>query len=119
VFAPFQAIKIDIRPGGYPNPVTPGSDGVVAVAILPEDGLDPKSLDVSTIRFAGVAPVSSNFSYYGDLHENALCVYFNSKNLLLKPSDRIAILTGKLKDGTPVYGSDSVLVLALSPSPAK
>jgi hypothetical protein len=108
-------IKISIRPGGYmtpyPNRVAPGSDGIVAIAILPEDGLDPKSVDVSTLRLAGVPPTSSNICRYNEQDEEALCVFFDSKNLRLKPSDRVAILTGKLKDGTPVYGSDSVLVL--------
>jgi hypothetical protein len=113
IYAVYTPVKIDIRPGGYPNPVTPGSDGVVAVAILPEDGLDPKSVDVSTLRLAGVPPTSSNSCYYGEKKEQVLCVYFESKNIRLKLSDRIAILTGKLKDGTPVYGSDSVLVLPL------
>jgi hypothetical protein len=113
MFAPYNPMKIDIRPGGYPNIVTPGSDGVVAVAILPEDGLDSKSVDVSTLRLAGVPPTSSNSCYYGEKKEQVLCVYFESKNIRLKLSDRIAILTGKLKDGTPVYGSDSVLVLPL------
>jgi hypothetical protein len=110
-FAPYTPMKIDIRPGGYPNPVTPGSDGVIAVAILPENGFDPNSVEVSTLRLAGVSPTSSNSCYYGEKKEQVLCVYFDSKNLRLKPSDRIAILTGKLMDGTPVYGSDSVLVL--------
>jgi hypothetical protein len=113
IYAVYTPVKIDIRPGGYPNPVTPGSDGVVAVAILPEDGLDPKSVDVSTLRLAGVPPTSSNSCYYGEKKEQVLCVYFESKNIRLKLSDRIAILTGKLKEGTPVYGSDSVLVLPL------
>lgn len=115
VYAPYVPMKIDIRPGGYPNIVTPGSDGVVAVAILPDGGLDPKSVDVSTLRLAGVPAASSNFCRYNPENEDALCAFFEAKNIRLKLSDRIAILTGKLKDGTPVYGSDSVLVLPLPP----
>ena len=111
IYAPYTPIKIDIRPGAYPNYVTPGGDGVVAVAILPDDGLDLKSIDVSTLQLAGVPPASTSFCHYTQENEEALCAFFESKNLRLKPSDRIAILTGRLKDGTPVYGSDSVIVL--------
>ena len=102
----------DIRPGGYPNIITPGSDGVVAVAILRGEGVDPRAIDVNSVRLAGVPPISSNFcQYLPRNNEEALCVYFESKNFRLKASDRVAILSGKLKDGTPIYGSDSVLVL--------
>jgi hypothetical protein len=111
IFAPYVPIKIDIRPGGYPNLITPGSDRVVAVAILRDGDFDPKSVDVSTLRLAGVPPISSETCTFGGEYDKALCVFFDSKNIRLKPSDRIGILTGKLKDGTPVYGSDSVLVL--------
>ena len=116
LYAPYTRVEIDIRPGGYPNIVTPGSDGVVAVAILRGEGVDPKAIDLNSVRLAGLPPISTNFCEYQPRNrEQALCSYFDSKNLRLKPSDRIAILTGKLKDGTPIYGSDSVLVLPLPP----
>jgi hypothetical protein len=111
VYAPYLRVEIDIRPGGYPNIITPGSDGVVAVAILRGEGVDPKAIDVNSVRLAGAPPISTNFCEYEPRNkEEALCAYFESKNFRLKHSDRIAILSGKLKDGTPIYGSDSVLV---------
>jgi FG-GAP-like repeat len=112
IYSPYLRVEIDIRPGGYPNIITPGSDGVIAVAILPGEGVDPKAIDANSIRLSGVAPISTNFCKYEPRNqEEALCAYFESKNFRLKPSDRVAILTGKLKDGTAIYGSDSVLVL--------
>ncbi len=120
MYGPYLRVEIDIRPGGYPNIVTPGSDGVVAAAILRGEGVDPKAIDVNSIRLSGTPPISTNLCEYQPRNkEEALCAYFDSKNFHLKSSDRIAILTGKLKDGTPIYGSDSVLVLPLPSSPAK
>jgi hypothetical protein len=120
LYAPYMRVEIDIRPGGYPNIITPGSDGVIAVAILRGEGVDPKAIDVNSIRLSGVPPISTNFCQYDPRNkEEALCAYFESKNFRLKPSDRTAILTGKLKDGTPIYGSDSVLVLPVPPPRTK
>jgi len=116
MYAPYLRVEIDIRPGGYPNIITPGSDGVVALAVLRGEGVDPKAIDVNSVRLAGVPPISTNLCQYQPRNnEEAFCAYFESKSFRLKPSDRVAILTGKLIDGTPIYGSDSVLVLPLPP----
>jgi hypothetical protein len=111
VFAPYLPIKIDIRPGNYPNPVWPGSLRVLSVAVFPRDGFDPTTLDTGTIRLAGVPPSSSEPCGFQMDRVRPLCVFFDSKNLRIEPTDRLAALTARTKDGTAVYGTDSVLVL--------
>jgi hypothetical protein len=54
---------VDIKPGSYPNPVNPSSQGVVPVAILGSDFFDVRAVDTATIEIdddrlpgGGVAP---------------------------------------------------------------
>lgn len=65
-------------------------------------------LELGSVRLAGAPAVSSHSCTDG---VQGLCFYFNSKDMRLKAPDRVAVLTGKTKDGTPVFGADSVLMM--------
>jgi len=43
--------ELDIRPGSFPNPVNPGSRGVLPVAILGAEDFDVADIDVATLAF--------------------------------------------------------------------
>lgn len=109
VLSLYRPIKIDIRPGSYPNPIWPGSEHVVAVAVPTQEGFDPDSLDPGSVRFAGAAASSNSLIMLDGVHVPHF--FFDSKGLRIRPGDRTAALTGKTKDGTPVYGVDSVMVM--------
>ncbi len=51
---------VDIKPQSCPNPLNVKTKGVLPVAILGTD-LDVRNIDISTLRFNGVAPVRSGF----------------------------------------------------------
>lgn len=114
IFAPYLPIKIDIRPGNYPNPAWPGSEHLISVAVPGQPGFDPKRLDASSVRFAGLPAVSG--SHCPAEASDAVCFFFDSKGLRLKVGDRTAVLTGRTKDGVPVFGVDAVLVLPVTGS---
>ncbi|HWQ03295.1 MAG TPA: VCBS repeat-containing protein, partial [Candidatus Nitrosotenuis sp.] len=108
LFSPFQSVQIDIRPGGYPNLVWPGSFRTLVVAVAPQEYFNPSAIDPATVRLAGVAPFQSQFCPSGP--PGSLCFYFESKDMKLKKSDRKAILVARTRDGVPLFGADSVLV---------
>ncbi|MHC4736596.1 MAG: right-handed parallel beta-helix repeat-containing protein [Planctomycetota bacterium] len=52
---------IDIKPGSCPNPLNVKSLGVLPVAVLGSEDFDVSSIDVASIRLAGVAPIRSSY----------------------------------------------------------
>ncbi|NIP23748.1 MAG: hypothetical protein GWN67_16365 [Phycisphaerae bacterium] len=50
---PICYVVIDIKPGSDPNPINPGSNGLVPVAILTTDEFDASTVDPSTVTLAG------------------------------------------------------------------
>jgi hypothetical protein len=53
-------VSVDIKPGGCPNPVVLRARGLLPVAILGTDDVDVTTIDPSTIRLEGVAPIRSD-----------------------------------------------------------
>ncbi len=52
---------IDIKPGSCPNPLNVKRLGLLPVAILGSEDFDVSSIDVASIRLAGVAPIRSSY----------------------------------------------------------
>lgn len=46
-------VEIDIKPGSSPNPINPGSKGLIPVAILTTDEFDAADVDPGTVTLAG------------------------------------------------------------------
>ncbi|MHC4301451.1 MAG: hypothetical protein ACYS7Y_29645, partial [Planctomycetota bacterium] len=46
-------VDIDIKPGSDPNPINPGSNGLIPVAILTTDDFDAATVDPATVTLAG------------------------------------------------------------------
>jgi len=46
-------VEIDIKPGSYPNPINPGSNGVIPVAIFTTDEFNAADVDPGTVTLAG------------------------------------------------------------------
>ena len=62
---PMLGIYIDIKPESCPNPLGARSVGVLPVAILGTEDFDVTTIDVATIKLAGVSPIRSNFEDVG------------------------------------------------------
>jgi len=56
---------LDIKPGSCPNPLNVKSQGVLPAALLGRAGLDVRTIDVSSVRLEGVAPIRSQISDVG------------------------------------------------------
>lgn len=106
-------VKIDIKPGGYPNTINLKSKGKVAVGILSSETFDATSIDKSTVIFAG-ASVLTNGDRPQDLNGDGLLdvvLHFNTQDLTLKPGDIEACLTGRTFSGQEFKGCDSVNIV--------
>jgi beta-lactam-binding protein with PASTA domain len=137
---PAVAVDIDIKPGSCPNPFNVGSRGVLPVAILGTEDADVNTIDPASIRLAAVAPLRSSLedvaAPVADANECEpnttgpdgymdLTVKFKTQQivgeLLYAHGEPVAgqalllTLTGVLHDGTPIEGSDWVLVLGKVP----
>jgi hypothetical protein len=94
-----------IGPVGYTvtDVIVIGTPGTITVTL---SGPDVSNVDLSSLTFAG-API---VSWYYDANGNLVLVFDKSK-LSLSPGDTTAMLTGKLKDGTPFGGAVAVTVV--------
>lgn len=137
-----QPVAVDIKPGSCPNPLNLASRGVLPVAILGSDDLDVNAIDVASIRLAGAAPVRSSFedvaAPVSDGNEcectteasdsyTDLTLKFKTQqiveqivNLLGELVDGellVLNLAGALSDGTPIEGTDCIVVVGKVPRP--
>lgn len=106
------AASIDIRPGSDGNPVNPGSNGVVPVALLGSDILEVVDVEPTSLAFGpAAAPVDAVGSHLADVNLDGrldLFSHFRTPATGIPPGATEACLTGALRDGTRFEGCDSV-----------
>jgi len=135
-----REVAVDIKPGSCPNPLNLASRGVLPVAILGSDDLDVNTIDVASIRLAGVAPVRSSYedvaapvsdgnecdcTVAGPDGHTDLTLKFKTQqiveqivNLLGELVDGellVLNLAGALSDGTPIEGTDCIVLVGKVP----
>lgn len=86
-------MQIDIKPGSCPNPVNIDQKGLTPVAIVGSTTLDVRSLDLTSIRLDGVAPVKYSYEDVTAVIPNKASIYDCSTSR----SDGIADLSLKFK----------------------
>ena len=123
-------VSLDIKPGGCPNPLNFGSNGVLPVAILGSADFDVHDIDVSSLLLEGVPPLRSSIEdvgkYVDKYPDICRCSSqgpdgYDDLTLKFKTQDIMDVLgapfhddiwvltiTGSLLDGTPFEGSDCV-----------
>jgi hypothetical protein len=122
---------IDIKPGSCPNPLNVNNKGVLPVAILGLDGFDVTTVDPDSISLEDVTPI---YSSYEDVstpvsEDECACTTegpdgYLDLTLKFKTQDIVDALgevvdteivsmelQGSLFDGTPIIGSDCVVIL--------
>jgi len=132
---PAVNVAVDIKPGSCPNPVNVKNSGVLPVAILGTADYDVTTIDPTSIRLAGVAPLRSSFedvaapvSDSNDCNCTTdgpdgfldLTLKFKTQRIVEAVGDvndgdvRVLTLTGVLLDPppyeTPIEGADCVLI---------
>ncbi len=126
-----QPVDVDIKPGSCPNPLNVKSKGVLPVAVLGSQDFDVNSIDIASIRLAGVAPIRSSLEDAGtplvDANECEcstegpdgfpdLTLKFETQMIVeaigeVDHGDVLVLeLTGVLSDETPIEGSDCVII---------
>jgi hypothetical protein len=137
-----QEVSIDIKPGSCPNPLNLATRGVLPVAILGSDDFDVSTIDVATISLAGVGPIRSSYEDVAspvpdgnececttegpDSHTD-LTLKFKTQQVVeqlingeaeLADGQELALtLTGTLSDGTPIEGTDCIVLVGKVPRP--
>ncbi len=128
----YTPVGLDIKPGSCPNPVNVQSNGILPVAILGSEDFDAHTVDIASVRLAGVEPIRSS-------HEDVTAPVADANDcgcttaepdghidltLKFKTQDIVAaigevndgdVLTlaikGVLFDGTPISGEDCVRII--------
>ena len=124
---------IDIKPGSCPNPLNVKSKGVLPVAILGSEGFDVSTVDPASIRLEGVATIRSSYedvsTPVSDSEDECACttegpdgfldltLKFDTQEIIralgqVNDGDLLLLtLTGVDIDGTPIEGTDCVVII--------
>jgi hypothetical protein len=92
------------------------SSGVIPVAILGSDTFDVANVDMTTLAFAmgGAAPWHKVGSHLEDVDEDRLTdlvSHYLTQETEIAFGDTEACVTGRLLDGTPLAGCDSIVTV--------
>ena len=106
----------DIKPGSFPTPINPSSNGVIPVAICGTATFDVADVDVTTLAFgpAGAAPAHKNAGHVDDICGynpdglDDLIGHFRTQETGIAFGDIAACLTGETLDGTPFECCDVI-----------
>jgi len=104
-------IKIDIKPGSYPNPINLKSRGKVPVAVLTTKCFWAEWVDPSTVIFAGAEPLRWTFEDVDGDGDTDLLFHFETQQLVLHQNSTYATLTGETFDGKEITGTDMVKIV--------
>ncbi|MHC4462437.1 MAG: PKD domain-containing protein [Planctomycetota bacterium] len=128
---PAIEVAVDIKPGSCPNPVNVKSKGVLPVAILGSEDFDVNSIDVASIRLAGVAAIRSSYEDVATPVSDAnececstegpdgfldLTLKFETQMIVeaigeISNGDELTLeLIGVLSDETSIEGSDCIII---------
>jgi uncharacterized delta-60 repeat protein len=110
-------VTIDIKPDEYPNAINPGSTGTTSVAILTTKVFNaPSRVDTTSLRFgrtgneSSLAFCSTPQDVNADGLPDVVC-HFTTQKAAFQTGDTQGVLTGKTVTGTPIKGTDSVVIV--------
>jgi hypothetical protein len=124
-------VAVDIKPAGCPNPLNVKSRGVLPAAILGSEGFDVSLVDFASVELAGVSAIRSSLedvaapvangdecacNEYGPDGWPDLTLKFETQQIVetigdVNDGDVLPLtLTGVLRDGTLIEGTDCVVI---------
>ena len=105
-------VRIDIKPGSFPNGLNPRQRGVTPVAILTIPGFDAATVDRASIRFGrtGIetAPVHAALEDVDRDGDVDMILQFDTLKTGILCGDLVANLTAVTTGGASIHGSDSL-----------
>ncbi len=135
-FLPTLVVEVDIKPTACPNPFNLRSRGILPVAVLGTEGFDVNTIDVASIRIAGVAAIRSGYEDvaspvmdgnececttegpdgYADLTlkfkmQDVVEELVDTPGNLADGQVLALTLTGQLLNDSPITGSDCVVLV--------
>lgn len=115
---PVISMSIDIKPGSNPNCFNLNGQGLLPVAILGTASFDVGAVDAGSllldglrIRVRGNRGPSCSFEDVNADGRNDLVCHFVDDPAYWQGGGAVAKLTGKLVNGTPIEGSDSICIV--------
>jgi Ca-activated chloride channel family protein len=106
-----RPVRIDIKPGSYPNSIRLGKPGVVPVAVLTTACFDATTIDPESVEFAGAFPLRSTTEDVDGDGDDDMLFHFARLDLDLDGTSTEATLTGETEGGVPIQGTDSVRIV--------
>jgi hypothetical protein len=108
-------IAIDIKPGKYPNRISPSSQGNLLVAILTTPNFSAAVVETNTVLFGATgteaAPLKSALQDLDRDGDKDLILLFRIDETNISCGDHFAFLTGETVDGQRIVGSDSIITI--------
>jgi hypothetical protein len=115
-------IEIDIKPDHYPNTLNPSARGVLPVAILGSESIDPTEIDVPTISFGPDAASTkhdlADLVVFGHHLEDVnldgrldLLTHFRVADTGIRCEGQSVRLSGQTTIGQPIEGRDSIVAV--------
>ncbi|HEM61926.1 MAG TPA: hypothetical protein ENO24_06515 [Chloroflexi bacterium] len=115
-FAVGKPVAIDIKPGSEPNAINLSANGIIPVAILGSADFDVNDVDPTTVTLEGAAlrlkGKSGNYGSFEDVNgDGYLDLVVHIVDFIVSDGATTATLTGSLWDGTPIEGTDSIVIV--------
>jgi hypothetical protein len=108
-------VALDIKPGAFPNPINPRSEGVIPVAILTTETFDATTANPITVRLGATGteaiPVKSALKDVDGDGDIDLILHFKNQDTGIQCGKTSASLTGQTFDGHAIEGSDSIVTV--------
>jgi hypothetical protein len=104
-------VEIDIKPGCRENKINLNAWVLLPVAVKTTKDFDSRSIDPSTVEFAGARPVWRMRYDIDRDRDKDMIFFFVKKNLNLNEDSTEATLTGLTRDGVAFEGTDKVTVI--------
>jgi uncharacterized delta-60 repeat protein len=113
-------VKIDVKPGDFPNVIDLGSKGTIPVAVLSTADFNaPKQVNTASLKFGRAGNESSltSCSPPQDVNKDGLLdvlCHFSALKTGFHLGDTQGVLTGNTGSGGSIRGTDSVVVVSSS-----
>jgi hypothetical protein len=115
---PAVIVEIDIKPGSDPNPINPGSNGLVPVAILSSEDFDATTVDPTSVELAGanvaVRGKGNSMAHEEDVNGDGLVdlvVQVETQSFDDLGAGGTVELTGTTFGGEDIVGYDEVVIV--------
>jgi len=112
-----ETAQLDIKPGSFPNPLNPNSNGKLPAALMGSSTFDIGNVDVSSLLLEGIAPLKTRVEDVDADGYDDLALKFLTGDLCNAlgkpvPGDVLTLkLTGAMSDGSTFFAEDDIVVV--------